>query len=398
VVALFAVIIFREANIEELEIYSDYKLRFQIWRGASYVIIFNWVCCMTFYFMEKWGINYRMILMEDDYIVGNPYSFFVTATGITAIYLVLFLMYTLKRLGIIEGHPGIDDLGYIMWLILAVFLFCPFKILNWRSRFYFLMMFRKVLTSPFLPMNSRILFMTFIVGSLVQFYNDFSFTICALRYNDFPTCTSQARLITFVTLCVYFPMRVVQSFRLHSQFFQHLTISPARIRLSSIIFSIITIIASYLYAVYQTVEMLKFWIIIGAFGTLARTHSEMRADWGLFQHNGEECILRKYKTFPDYVYILSSIADVFLDVVWTLTISNNIEAFLKINVLYFFLLLGTIELMRRGLWMVLRVEEEHSRNVAELKALASDQYIITEIEESLKRVSMHHNKIEMELN
>lgn len=48
--------------------------------------------------------------------------------------------------------------------------------------------------------------------------------------------------------------------------------------------------------------------------------------------------------------------DPILDVAWVLTISNNVEAFLNINVLYFFMLLGSVELVRRGMWMVLRIE------------------------------------------
>ena len=68
-----------------------------------------------------------------------------------------------------------------------------------------------------------------------------------------------------------------------------------------------------------------------------------------------------------------------MDVAWVLTISNNVDAFLHINVLYFFLLLGTIELIRRGFWMVLRIEEDHSINVFKLQAMADDSHIVKEV-------------------
>lgn len=69
-----------------------------------------------------------------------------------------------------------------------------------------------------------------------------------------------------------------------------------------------------------------------------------------------------------------------LDVVWVLTISNNVEVFLNISVLYFFMLLGCIELIRRGLWMILRIEEDHSENVRNLCAMAEDYHIVAEVE------------------
>lgn len=61
--ALSAIIIFRWVNIDELEAQVDYQISFQVWRGASYLIIFNWVCAVVCYLLNKWKINYRLILL-----------------------------------------------------------------------------------------------------------------------------------------------------------------------------------------------------------------------------------------------------------------------------------------------------------------------------------------------
>jgi hypothetical protein len=62
--ALAAIIIFRQINITALEINIDYDTQFQVWRGASYLISFNWMIAIVFYLLDYLGINYRLILLE----------------------------------------------------------------------------------------------------------------------------------------------------------------------------------------------------------------------------------------------------------------------------------------------------------------------------------------------
>lgn len=126
--------------------------------------------------------------------------------------------------------------------------------------------------------------------------------------------------------------------------------------------------------------MLNFWIVVGSFATLARTNAEVRADWGLISFDEEDCLLRKHKQFRNIVYYVAMIANPIFDVAWVLTISNNVEAPLKINILYFFLLLSCIEFIRRGMWMVFFIEDMHSQNVGNLRALADDSGIVEELE------------------
>lgn len=231
---------------------DDYKIKFQIWRGASYPIIFNWVCAVVFYLLNRWNINYRLVMLEGDKCLGKCQDFFRSSSILTTIYLILFLVYTLYRLEYIEGYDQIDNFGYFMWIIDIVYVINPFKVLNYHSRFYFLSLIKKVGISPFNPMNMRILFVTFIIGSFAQPLNDLAFTISSLKVEKLSSCQWIAKVITFVVLLVFFSIRIVQSFRLHHQYGQGKCLSKARIRLIAVIFSIATIIASFLYAMYLT--------------------------------------------------------------------------------------------------------------------------------------------------
>lgn len=50
--------------------------------------------------------------------------------------------------------------------------------------------------------------------------------------------------------------------------------------------------------------MLIFWIVAGSFATLARSHSEIRADWSLISMEEGNCLLRKNKAFRNIVYYI----------------------------------------------------------------------------------------------
>jgi len=73
-------------------------------------------------------------------------------------------------------------MGYYMWIINIVFLLNPFKIMNYEGRRYFLKLFVKTILTLFRPMNMNIFFLAIIIGSFVQPFSDFAFTICQVAY------------------------------------------------------------------------------------------------------------------------------------------------------------------------------------------------------------------------
>lgn len=230
----------------------NYQVSFQVWRGASYLIIFNWVCAVVCYLLTRWKINYKLVLLEDDKVVGSSSKFFKSSCFLTAIYLVLFLIELLHRLQYIQGYEQLDSMAYFMWIINTAFFLNPLKVLNYNSRFYFLTLIKKILLSPFNLMNMLIFFVTMILGSFAQPLNDFIFTLSSLAQHDKAVSQWHARLATFIILSAFFVVRIVQGCRLHAQFGMGKCFSKSRMRLLAVICSILTIIPSFLYALYPT--------------------------------------------------------------------------------------------------------------------------------------------------
>lgn len=176
-VSLIGIILYRQLNLAQLEESSSYQVRFRIWRGASYLICFNWVLAITFYILNRWKINYQLILMDGNSFIPKHQKFFTTASVLSAIYLILFAVYLLAELKTIDSSL-LTQLGYLVWIIYIVFLLTPLKIFNYEGRRYFLRMLWRTACSLFCPMDMNIHFLSTIVGSFVQPFSDFAFTIC----------------------------------------------------------------------------------------------------------------------------------------------------------------------------------------------------------------------------
>jgi hypothetical protein len=358
----------------------NYLKDFKVWRGASYLIYFNWIIGIVFWLFEKFRINYRLILTEEDTFLPNHQAFFLTASILSAIYLTLFLAYLLFELNIICEDSKIEHIGFLMWAINMSFLLNPFKVLNYEGRRYFLKLFYKCVISICKPMNDNIFFLSIIIGSFVQPFSDFAFFVCQIASFEKKDCRNEAKITTFIFTMTYLFYRFVQSIRSHQQFGDRCYSRPL-ISLTAAIFLMNTVISSYLYNIYLTDKFLTYWIVSAGLSTIASIHADLRADWGLISCDKEDPILRRYKYFPRATYFIASVINMILNIGWVLTISNNTADNIGVNPVYFLMILSYIELARNGLWIFFRIEDEHSLNIANLKALLDDSSIYETLEE-----------------
>ncbi len=114
--------------------------------------------------------------------------------------------------------------------------------------------------------------------------------------------------------------------------------------------------------------------------TIAGIQADFRADWGIISFDKEDCILRKYKLFERKVYYIVGVIDIILNIGWILTISNDLSTSFGLNPVYFLMILAYIELARKGLWIFFRIEDDHSTNIGNLRALIDDSHLYTQIE------------------
>lgn len=114
--------------------------------------------------------------------------------------------------------------------------------------------------------------------------------------------------------------------------------------------------------------------------TIAGIQADLRADWGFISFDKEDWILRKYKLFERRTYFIVTVIDIILNVGWILTISNDLSSNIGLSPVYFLMILAYIELARKGMWIFFRIEDDHSANIGNLKALIDDNHLYAQIE------------------
>ncbi|KXS18523.1 EXS-domain-containing protein, partial [Gonapodya prolifera JEL478] len=112
----------------------------------------------------------------------------------------------------------------------------------------------------------------------------------------------------------------------------------------------------------------SIWI---AFCFLSSTYSctwDIWFDWGLLRANSKHRFLREELMYPPYTYYIAIILNSLLRVTWVFSISPAHWGILVDGrVIAFFL--AMLEVFRRFQWNIIRLENEHSNNVGNFRAV-----------------------------
>lgn len=104
-------------------------------------------------------------------------------------------------------------------------------------------------------------------------------------------------------------------------------------------------------------NLLGIWIISSAISTLYSYYWDLKNDWALLEPKSKNWLLRKYLTFePKRLYYIVMLSNLIMRLAWTLTLSPSVSAYIGSPALLT-LITGSIEIIRRGIWNLLRVEK-----------------------------------------
>ena len=103
---------------------------------------------------------------------------------------------------------------------------------------------------------------------------------------------------------------------------------------------------------------LYYRIFIGAASTLYNLFWDIYLDWGCGRKNEQNLFLRETLTYPKIVYYLAIIYDIIVRTTWTwnfIHINQSLSEWKNI-------LTCTLEVIRRAVWVLIRVENENLSN------------------------------------
>lgn len=250
-----------------------------------------------------------------------------------------------------------------VWGIFILYLINPFPIFSFHSRLYGLKIAIKSILAPFLGVTFPVIWMTDQLISLITPFRDFAYTICYyINLTDegsvnsrSNTCNSAKRFeVVFMVGAIAYFFRIVQCMRQgydKGSYFCELeflnTIKYA--------FSLITLTLSFLWKAGDD-TIFNVWIVFACLSTLYSYIWDLKVDWALFEKNSPHRFLRKNLCYPYQAYYVIILVNFLLRIVWVGTLSQSIANNAFGSPQIFSLVTGVLEIFRRGIWNMLRVE------------------------------------------
>ena len=153
---------------------------------------------------------------------------------------------------------------------------------------------------------------------------------------------------------------------------------------NSIKFMVIMVPSILAYHYQKGSDLFYYWLAASIFMTAYTYYWDLKFDWTLldFSDDNKHCLLRKYLTYETALkYYIAMVGNLLMRLTWLLTISPNIVAALGHDNLFTFLL-GSIEVLRRGIWIVLIMETVYLQNCKHFQAIPNIQAIEQELAHS----------------
>nr|XP_009802293.1 PREDICTED: phosphate transporter PHO1 homolog 9-like isoform X2 [Nicotiana sylvestris] len=373
---------------------------FPLYNFYGYIILHMLLFAVNIYLWRCYKINYSFIILG--FKPGTELDHrevFVLASGLTVVVLTTFLVHLHIRMdSTIQDHETYVELlplGLLIGLVLICL--CPFNIIYRSSRFFLIRSLFHCICAPFYKVidSTRLEFYICWTTSYVDILN------LQVKMVDFflaDQLTSQTQAIrSFVYyICYYGWGKALSPGRkmchvsdVYVIFYYISAAIPFWIRFLQCMrrlieekdmkhgFNGFTYFSMLLSVVFQSTFRLrkkmtwKVWALASSVvAALANICWDIRMDWGLLQRNSRNFLLRDKLLLPHKsAYYIAMILEVLLRFVWLqLVLSFDMRPLRGKATTSTF---ACLEILRRGIWNVFRLENEHLNNVGEYRAFKS---------------------------
>lgn len=368
------------------------------WREALFLYRSTFLILLLIVFIgldtlawSKFGVNHVLIFEIDPRNHLNYQRFLEIGTFLMVLWFLSFSGFILASY--FDLHPFSHPLCLVTLMILL--LFNPTPTMYRESRFWLLRTMGRVVCAPFYRVGFRDFWLADQLVSLELLFFDINYFACFYSYdvswwpvpvpvaNRYQICVGW-RKVTVQTFLMALPswFRFAQSLRRYydtKQRFPHL-FNAGKYGLGIVLIaanSARRATASNYYDHPATNPYLYVWIVIAFINTCIKFYWDVKMDWGLFSPNaGENKFLRENLVYRAKIYYyLAIVQNFFLRFAW---IANAFLAFNTIAAEYADLIgfiYGILEVYRRFIWNLFRVENEHINNCGKFRAVRDIQVI-----------------------
>ena len=327
----------------------------------SYIIILCLILTgINMTVLQYYKINYTYIFDLNPKNKINPYGIFESVLGLSALWMFLYLMMKLSlKFGLFGGQYTLFPL--LMNLSLVVLLFLPFHIifLNFRRGLI------KVMIRTIFPIGKNsVRFKDSLFGdiliSLAEPFKTLLLGYCLMVCRECYLNNSRGHCNKETIPCW-----IISAYPQFVRFSQ----SCNRLYYTKICWPHIGNFFKYLIRFINTslgffyerdkgIVRFYFRVFVAAISSAYNIFWDIYLDWGCLRKNNKYFLLREKITFPQVLYYLAIFYDIIIRFNWTwyfIHVGDNLSEWKN-------LLKDTLEITRRGLWALIRIENENLSN------------------------------------
>ncbi|KAF4112869.1 hypothetical protein G5714_005414 [Onychostoma macrolepis] len=400
VMGLLTAIAFRVLNETDLELL---KPQLQLYKGSFLLIEFLFLIGLNLYCFDISAINHTLIFGLDPRDHLSYYHIFEMAGGLTVCWCTSVLA---------SLHPSVlsvpQQLHPLLFHSFLVFLLLnPFSIFHTQARHWLIVTMSKVLAAPFQPVGFAECWLADQFNSLSPLFLGLRDLLCFYTYqinwrdmwSDSPLSVSlDCGLFSMPVTCLIqcFPpwLRFAQCLRCFWDTGHMLHLLNAGKYFT--VFLMVTFAGLYNMARERSALLVEgriylyIWAMVTCTGVLVTVSWDLRMDWGLLQGNG---LLKDELVFSQqWYYYAAMLADVLLRVSWAINIllaqMKDSAAAATASAL-----LAPLEVLRRFIWNLFRLENEQLKNCEKCCAVQDFCNIWRHLEKDQDVLSKDHDKI-----
>jgi hypothetical protein len=340
----------------------DFMSVFPMFRGFFVLCLYWWIHGLNIYVWIKADISYRVIFQIDSNY-STPIQIFKRAAIFTFILFSALLIYMIKRIwkgvffGMFEPIP-INTLPLICWGSLLVYMFCPFDIWNYDGRAFLGQLAKESFGSFLLRTGFRHVFFMGQMCTFISTMRDVEYTICYYAYYDAPLwakieyCRKTRGVYFFIAFVPNF-IRILQNIK---EIHDSKKLFPKFFSIINYCLSITVALLSFLWPQHPSLHI--FWLIFTFISSCCSFAWDIIIDFGFLEKGKNYPLRNKLYYKPIFIYYFIALYNFVLRFFWLLTISPEVlGSFVRPETLS--IILNSLEITRRGLWNILKVENKH---------------------------------------
>lgn len=357
------------------------SILFPLWSGWYMVLLSGLLFLSDCFVWHRMGINYRFIMLGEMQTKNGTQLFnndFATSAISLKLYFLTFFVVVCASCALMSFHwDELSPFGFIYLGSVVFFFICPNGIIPYfdklvDARKWIVATFVRLVCSGLYPVEFGDFFIGDIICSLTYSMSDIPMFFCYYSSTPNALCGSAHSKAVGVLSCLPNYWRMVQCLRRFGDsgdWFPHL-INAFKYALGVAYFAAL---CAYRIAVNKT-EVRKPFIVLASLNSVATSIWDIVMDWSLLQTCGNNWLLRndlylagkrdwktgKYSFKGKIIYYLAMIWDIAIRFQWIVyavaprTIQQSaITSFV----------LAVTEVLRRFVWIIFRVENEHVANV-----------------------------------